>query len=115
MKIKDLLSPNGIKLNVSVSSQDAAIDELIALHDKVGTLSDKAKFKEAIVAREAKGSTAVGMGIAVPHGKSAAVTKAGVTAMTVPAGVDYKALDNQPSKLFFMIAAPDTAADTHEI
>ena len=113
MKIKDLLSPNGIKLNVSVSSQDAAIDELIALHDKVGTLSDKAKFKEAIVAREAKGSTAVGMGIAVPHGKSAAVTKAGVTAMTVPAGVDYKALDNQPSKLFFMIAAPDTAADTH--
>jgi PTS system fructose-specific IIC component len=90
-----------------------AIDTLIGLHSKVGNITDEAGFKEAILAREEKGSTAVGMGIAVPHAKSAAVKQAGLTAMTIPAGVDYKALDGNPSKLFFMIAAPDGGADTH--
>ncbi|MCR5100638.1 MAG: fructose-specific PTS transporter subunit EIIC [Butyrivibrio sp.] len=113
MKIRDLLKADGIKLGVSVPNRDAAIDELVALQNKCGNISDAAAYKEAILAREAKGSTAVGMGIAVPHAKSSSVVKAGLSAMTVPGGVDYKALDNAPSKLFFMIAAPDTAADTH--
>ena len=86
---------------------------MVGLHDKVGNLKDKKAFKEAIEAREAKGSTAVGMGIAVPHAKSAAVKEAGLVAMTVPEGVDYKSADGQPSNLLFMIAAPDGAADTH--
>ena len=113
MKITDLLSKDGISINANVADQDAAIEKLVELHSKVGNLSDAYAFKDAILAREAKGSTAIGMGIAVPHGKSAAVKKAGVTAMTVPAGIDYKSLDGNPSNLFFMIAAPDTAADTH--
>ncbi len=113
MKIKDLLKKEGIALNVDVADQNAAIDKLIELHNKVGNLSDAKAFKEAILARENKGSTAIGMGIAVPHGKSAAVKTAGVSAITIPAGIDYKSLDGNPSKLFFMIAAPDTAADTH--
>ncbi len=113
MKIKDLLSKEGVSLNQTAADQGAAIDLMVALHDKVGNLNDKAAFKAAIEAREAKGSTAVGMGIAVPHAKTSAVKKAGLVAITVPSGVDYKSLDNLPSKLLFMIAAPDGAADTH--
>jgi len=113
MRITDLLKKEAISLNASAADQNAAIDILVGLHSKVGNLSDEAGFKSAILAREEKGSTAIGMGIAVPHAKSGAVKNAGLTAMTVPAGVDYKALDKNPSKLFFMIAAPDGAADTH--
>ena len=113
MKITDLLKKEGIELNAAAADQNAAIDKMIELHSKVGNLKDAGAFKEAILAREAKGSTAIGMGIAVPHGKSSAVSKAGVTAITIPSGIDYKSLDGNPSTLFFMIAAPDTAADTH--
>ena len=113
MKITEFLQPQGVKLGLSVADQNAAIDELIALHNAAGNLNDAAAFKDAILAREAKGSTAIGKGIAVPHGKSSSVSKAGLTAITVPGGVDYKSLDGQPSNLIFMIAAPDGAADTH--
>ena len=98
MKISEFIDPKGIKLQVALADQNDAIDQLIALHDSVGNLKDVAQFKEAILAREAKGSTAIGNGIAVPHGKSAAVAKAAVTAITCPAGVDYKALDESMIK-----------------
>ncbi|MBR5636243.1 MAG: PTS sugar transporter subunit IIA [Pseudobutyrivibrio sp.] len=113
MKISEFIDPKGIKLQVALADQNEAIDQLISLHDSVGNLKDVAGFKDAILAREAKGSTAIGNGIAVPHGKSASVAKAGVTAITCPAGVDYKALDGKPSNLLFMIAAPEGGADTH--
>ena len=113
MKITDLLKNEGVALNQTAADQNAAIDIMVNLHDKVGNLNDKEAFKKDIEAREAKGSTAVGMGIAVPHAKSAAVKEAGLVAMTVPEGVDYKSADGQPSNLLFMIAAPDGAADTH--
>jgi PTS system fructose-specific IIC component len=112
MKITDLLKKEGVSLNQKAADQNAAIDIMVDLHDKVGNLNDKAAFKAAIEAREAKGSTAVGMGIAVPHAKSASVKQPGLVAITVPEGVDYKAPDG-PSNLLFMIAAPDGAADTH--
>ena len=113
MKISEFIDPKGIKLQESLADQNEAIDKLIALHNEVGNLKDVAGFKEAILAREAKGSTAIGNGIAVPHGKSAAVSKAGLVAITCPNGVDYKALDGKPSNLLFMIAAPEGGADTH--
>jgi len=113
MKISEFIDPRGIQLNVALADQNEAIDKLIALHESVGNLKDAAAFKEAILAREAKGSTAIGNGIAVPHGKSAAVAKAGLVGITCPAGVDYKAMDGNPSDLLFMIAAPEGGADTH--
>lgn len=113
MRVTDLLDPHGICLGMSLKDKDDAIAQLVALHDSVGNLNDANAFTEAIKAREAKGSTAVGQGIAIPHGKSSAVKKVGLVAITAPAGVDYEALDGQPSNLLFMIAAPDTAADTH--
>ncbi len=113
MRISEFIDPRGIKLQVSLNDQNDAIDQLIALHESVGNLKDAAEFKKAILEREAKGSTAIGNGIAVPHGKSAAVAKAGLVAITCPSGVDYKALDGKPSDLLFMIAAPEGGADTH--
>ena len=113
MKITDLLKKEGVALNQKAADQGAVIDIMVGLHDKVGNLNDKAGYKKAIEAREAQGSTAVGMGIAVPHAKTDAVKQPGLVAITVPEGVDYKSLDGDPSKLFFMIAAPAGAADTH--
>ena len=113
MKITDLLKKEGVVLNQHPADKNAAIDILVDLHDKVGNLNDKAGYKKAIEAREAQGSTAVGMGIAVPHAKTDAVKQPGLVAMTVPEGVNYECLDGTDSNLFFMIAAPAGAADTH--
>ena len=113
MRISEFIDPKGIQLNVSLTDQNEAIDKLIALHEAVGNLNDAGEFKKAILEREAKGSTAIGNGIAVPHGKSASVKKAGLVGITCPSGVDYKALDGKNSDLLFMIAAPEGGADTH--
>ena len=113
MKITDLLKPQSILLNASPTNKADAIYTLGDLMDKGGNLSDKAEYLQAVFAREESGSTGLGDGIATPHAKSAGVKEAGLAAMVVPNGVDFDALDGQPSRLFFMIAAPEGAADTH--
>lgn len=113
MKITDLLKPQSILLNASPTNKADAIYTLGDLMDKGGNLSDKSEYLEAVFAREESGSTGLGDGIATPHAKSAGVKEAGLAAMVVPNGVDFEALDGQPSRLFFMIAAPEGAADTH--
>ena len=113
MKITDLLKKEGISLGLKPADKAEVIDIMVGLHDKAGNLNDKAGYKAAIEAREAQGSTAVGMGIAVPHAKTDAVKKPGLTAITVPEGIDYECADGTDSNLFFMIAAPAGAADTH--
>lgn len=113
MKITELLNESGIELGVSVKDKSSAIEILVNLHEKAGNLSDKAEYTQAIKAREEQGSTAVGEGIAIPHAKCSAVKRPGLAAITVPDGVDYEALDGQPSNLFFMIAAPEDGADVH--
>ena len=106
MKIIDLLKKDAIELNTSVESKSDAIDKLVALHEKAGNLLDVKAYKEAILAREAQGSTAIGEGIAVPHAKSESVKTPGLSAITVPSGVDYEAPDGKNSDILFMIAAP---------
>ncbi|WP_298607476.1 fructose-specific PTS transporter subunit EIIC [uncultured Veillonella sp.] len=113
MKITDLLKPQSILLNASPTNKANAIYTLGDLMDKGGNLSDKAEYLKAVFAREESGSTGLGDGIATPHAKSAGVKEASLAAMVVPNGVDFEALDGQPSRLFFMIAAPEGAADTH--
>lgn len=113
MRITELLKKEGIALDVSVDSKDAAIDYMVELHKKSGNITDKAAFKEGILKRESEGSTAIGEGIAIPHSKNAAVKRPGLAAMVVPNGVDYDALDGAPSNLFFMIAAPEKGGDVH--
>ena len=113
MKITDLLKPQSILLNAAPIDKADAIYTLGDLMDKSGNLSDKAEYLKAVFAREEAGSTGLGDGIATPHAKSNGVKEAGLAAMVVPNGVDFDALDGQPSRLFFMIAAPEGAADTH--
>ena len=113
MRITDLLQADGILLSASPADKKAALDQLADLQMASGNISDKAKYIADLEAREAQGSTAIGEGIAVPHAKSAAVKRPGLSAMTVPAGVDYGAPDGKPSNLFFAIAAPQEGGDVH--
>ena len=112
MRITDLLKKEGIRIGTAPADKSEAIEMLIALHENCGSLTDAAAYREGILAREAMGTTAIGMEIAIPHAKSAAVKAPALTAMTVPGGVDYGSPDGMPAKLLFMIAAtPD--GDVH--
>ena len=113
MQITDLLKPQSILLNADPVTKADAIYTLGELMEKGGNLIDKGEYLAAVFTREESGSTGLGDGIATPHAKSAGVKEAGLAAMVVPHGVDFEALDGQPSRLFFMIAAPEGAADTH--
>ena len=113
MQITDLLKPQSVLLNADPVTKADAIYTLGELMEKGGNLIDKGEYLAAVFAREESGSTGLGDGIATPHAKSAGVKEAGLAAMVVPHGVDFEALDGQPSRLFFMIAAPEGAADTH--
>ena len=113
MRITDLLSPDGIQLRATPADKSAAIDLLADLQERAGNITDKAAYKKEIWTREEMDSTAVENGVAVPHARCAAVKRAGLAAMTVPAGVDYGAEDGELSNLFFMIAAPEGGGEVH--
>ncbi len=106
MRITDLLKKEAIELGASVSTKNEAIDKLISLHEKAGNLNDVQAYKAAILERENQGSTAIGEGIAVPHAKSESVKVPGLSAITLPNGVDYGVPDGKASDILFMIAAP---------
>ena len=113
MRITDLLKSESIVLGASPADKAAAINQLADLMEAGGNLSDKEQYKKDVFAREESGTTGLGDGIATPHAKSAGVKAAGLAAMTVPAGMDFASMDGLPSRLFFMIAAPDSANDDH--
>lgn len=106
MRIIDLLSADRIALGAQVSDKEQAIDKLVELQTAGGCIADPKEYRQAIWAREQMSSTAIEQGIAVPHAKSNAVSAPSLAAMTLTQGVDYGAMDGQPSDLFFMIAAP---------
>ena len=112
MRIIDLLSTDRIALGAQVSDKEQAIDKLVELQMAGGCIADREAYRKAILAREEMSSTAIEQGIAVPHAKSDAVSAPSLAAMTLTQGVDYGAMDGQPSDLFFMIAAPLTG-DLH--
>lgn len=113
MKIQDLLKKDLMLLDLQATSKEAAIDEMISRLVSKNVVSDFDTFKKGIMAREAQTSTGLGDGIAMPHSKNAAVREASVLFAKSNNGVDYESLDGQPTDLFFMIAAPDGANDTH--
>lgn len=106
MRIVDLLSRDKIALGAQARDKESAIDLLVDLQAKGGCLTDREAYKKAILAREAQTSTAIEAGIAVPHAKSDCVSAPSLAACILKEGVDYGAMDGQPSDLFFMIAAP---------
>lgn len=113
MKISDLLSSQSIQIGAAPADKSAAINQLADLMEKGGSISDKQQYLKDVLAREASCTTGLGDGIATPHAKSAGVKKAALAAMTVPTGIDFESLDGNPARLFFMIAAPEGAADAH--
>ena len=113
MRICDLINPQSVRLNVEVSTKEQAINNLVDLVAESGCLNDAERFRTAVFDREAKVSTGLGEGVAIPHAKSAGVTKPGLSAMVVPQGVEFDSLDGKPAKLFFMIASPHHASDAH--
>ena len=113
MKIQDLLNKKVMLLDLQATTKEAAIDEMINSLVDNGVVTDFDVFKAGIMAREAQTSTGLGDGIAMPHSKNAAVKEATVLFAKSNKGVDYESLDGQPTNLFFMIAAPEGANDTH--
>ena len=113
MKITDLLNKNAIQLNGTFKNKEEVIDKLIELMTTNGNITDKEKYKKVVLKREEDGTTGIGDGIAIPHGKTDAVTKPGLSAIIVPDGVEFNALDGKPAKILFLIAAPDTKDNVH--
>ena len=104
MRITDLLKPEGIKLGGSATDKMDAINQMVDLMAKEGNVTDKEKYKAAVIAREQESTTGIGDGIAIPHAKTDAVKAPGLAAMTLPNGVDYEAPDGEPSNIIFLIA-----------
>lgn len=113
MKITELLDINSIDLNTQISNKEEAIDHLVNLLDQSGKLNDKEIYKESVLNREAQSTTGIGDGVAIPHGQSEGVETAGLSAMVVKEGLDFKSLDGQPTYLFFMIGAPKDSGGAH--
>ena len=113
MTIRDLLAAESINLNGTPAGKTEALNQCIDLMAKSGKISDVEKYRKGVFAREEEGTTGIGMGIAIPHCKSDAVTKAGLAAMVVKDGVDFESLDGTPAKIIFLIAAPNTEDNVH--
>ena len=114
MKITELLLDiNSIDLNPQISNKEEAIDHLVNLLDQSGKLNDKEIYKESVLNREKQSTTGIGDGVAIPHGQSEGVKTAGLSAMVVKEGLDFKSLDGQPTYLFFMIGAPKDSEGAH--
>ena len=113
MKINDLLQKNLMIMDLQATDKQSAIEEMVQRLYEEKIISNIEEFKAGILAREAQTSTGLGDGVAMPHAKNAAVLQPAVLFAKSPQGIDYEALDGQPTSLFFMIAAPEGANDTH--
>ena len=113
MRIIDLLDRKSIRLDGTASDKNDALDQMVELMAASGKINDVDRYREGVYAREEESTTGIGDGIAIPHCKSDAVSRPGLAAMVVPAGVGFDALDGQPVNLIFLIAAPDTEDNVH--
>ena len=113
MQITDLLVPERVALNMQVADKAMAIHAMVGMLDRTGCLRDAVEYEKNVLEREAQGTTGVGGGVAIPHGKSNAVLVPALAAVTLREAIDYQALDGAPVRLLFLIAAPDGANDLH--
>lgn len=113
MRITDLLDKKSISLTAAPDSKQEALDEAIELIIKGGKIRDREAYRAQVYHREEEGSTGIGRGLAVPHGKCDAVVEPALAAMVIPQGVEFDALDQKPVQLLFLIAAPDTKENIH--
>lgn len=113
MKTIDMFSKERVKFELTATNKDQVIQELIDVLVADGKIHDKEAFKAAVLKREGEFSTGIGMGIAIPHGKSSAVKEASIVFGRSKAGLDYESMDDLPAHLFFLIAVPEDSSDVH--
>lgn len=113
MKITDLLKKESIELNAAPAGKSEALKLAVSLMEKSGNIKDRESYEKQVFAREEEGTTGIGEGIAIPHGKCEAVTAPGLAAMVIPNGVEFDSLDGEPVNLLFLIAAPNTKDNVH--
>ena len=113
MRITELLDKRSIALNASPKTKNEALDMAIALMNKSGKISDLEAYTKQVYAREEEGTTGIGEGIAIPHGRGESVKAPGLAAMVIKDGVDFESLDDEPVQLLFLIAAPNTKDNVH--
>lgn len=113
MTTKDMFSKERVNFNLKASTKDQVIDELIDILEADGKIIDKKEFKKAVLKREEEFSTGIGMGIAIPHGKSSAVKEASIVFGRSNKGIDYESMDDKLAHLFFLIAVPEQSSDLH--
>ena len=113
MRITDLLDKRSISLNGAPKNKQEALDQAIALMKDSDKINDQEAYRKQVYKREEEGTTGIGMGIAIPHGKCNAVDRPGLAAMVIKDGVDFDSLDGEPVDLLFLIAAPDTEDNIH--
>lgn len=113
MKITDLLKKESIELHAAPVGKDEALRQAVSLMEKSGNIRDRESYEKQVFAREEEGTTGIGEGIAIPHGKCEAVTAPGLAAMVIPDGVEFDSLDGEPVHLLFLIAAPNTKDNVH--
>ncbi|OPJ62910.1 PTS sugar transporter subunit IIA [Clostridium oryzae] len=113
MSVKDMFSSSRVKFSLNAATKDEVINELIEVLYEDGKIEDKQKFKEAVLKREEEFSTGIGMGVAIPHGKSDAVKEASIVFGRSEKGIDYQSMDDEPAYLFFLIAVPEKSNDVH--
>ena len=113
MRITDLLDKRSISLNGAPKTKQEALDQAIALMKDSDKINDQEAYRKQVYKREEEGTTGIGMGIAIPHGKCNAVDRPGLAAMVIKDGVDFDSLDGEPVDLLFLIAAPDTEDNIH--
>ena len=113
MKITDLISKDAIDLNVNVTTKKELIKKAVELMQKNGNINNIYEYEKLVIKREEEGSTGIGEGIAIPHGKGDSVSKPGISAMVIPNGADFEALDEKNVNLLFLIAAPNNKENIH--
>ena len=113
MRITELLDERSIDIHGAPKTKQEAIEQVVALMTKSGKIADEEAYRNEVFRRESEGTTGVGEGIAIPHGKGAFVKQPGLAAMVVKNGVDYEAMDDEPVHLIFLIAAPNTKDNVH--
>jgi len=113
MDLRNMFSKERVNFSLKASSKNDVIDELIEMLFSDGKVSDREVFKKAVLKREEEFSTGIGMGIAIPHGKSSVVKEASITFGKSSSGIDYESVDEKPAYLFFLIAVPENSNDIH--
>lgn len=113
MATKDMFSKNRMCFDLKATNKDEVIKELIEILYKDEKITDKEKFRQAVLKREEEFSTGIGMGIAIPHGKSDTVKEASITFGRSNKGIDYESMDDKPAYLYFLISVPEESSDIH--